>query len=174
MFRKFLTSDIEEDILARNNAYADRNRQALADRGIFALNLVSSPGSGKTTLLVRTIELEMLPACRAYGVGMIPWSPLSGGLLGGVLGTDASSRRHSPAALKRIDAYEKEQKTLNAVVNSPGVARNLESDVKDLKKRVDETFQGPPAAVMEKQKSSSKSMQYEGYSNRRTRAVFLY
>ncbi|CAB4836707.1 MAG: aldo/keto reductase [Actinobacteria bacterium] len=55
-------------------------------------------------LLVRTIELEMLPACRAYGVGMIPWSPLSGGLLGGVLGTDASSRRQSPAALKRIDA----------------------------------------------------------------------
>ena len=72
------------------------------------------------------------------------------------------------SALKRIDAYEKEQKALNAVVNSPGVARNLESDVKDLKKRVDETFQGPPAAVMEKQKSSSKSMQYEGYSNRRT------
>ncbi len=48
---------IEEDILARNNAYADRNRQTLADRGIFALNLVSSPGSGKTSLLVRTIEL---------------------------------------------------------------------------------------------------------------------
>ena len=72
------------------------------------------------------------------------------------------------SALKRIDAYEKEQKALNAVVNSPGVARNLERDVKDLKKRVDETFQGPPAAVMEKQKSSSKSMQYEGYSNRRT------
>jgi hydrogenase nickel incorporation protein HypB len=47
---------IEQDILARNNAYADRNRQRLADRGNFALNLVSSPGSGKTTLLVRTIE----------------------------------------------------------------------------------------------------------------------
>jgi len=72
------------------------------------------------------------------------------------------------SAHKRIDAYEKEQKALNAVVNSPGVARNIENDVKDLKKRVDETFQGPPAAVMEKQKSSSKSMQYEGYSNRRT------
>ncbi len=55
-------------------------------------------------LLVRTIELEVLPACRAYGVGMIPWSPLSGGLLGGVLGNDASSRRQSRAALKRIDA----------------------------------------------------------------------
>jgi Ca-activated chloride channel family protein len=72
------------------------------------------------------------------------------------------------SAHQRIDAYEKEQKALNAVVNSPGVARNIESDVKDLKKRVDETFQGLPAAVMEKQKSSSKSMQYEGYSNRRT------
>ena len=48
---------IEEDILARNNAYAAENRQRLADRGIFAVNLVSSPGSGKTTLLVRTIEM---------------------------------------------------------------------------------------------------------------------
>ena len=47
---------IEEDILARNNVYAEQNRRALADRGIFALNLVSSPGSGKTTVLVRTIE----------------------------------------------------------------------------------------------------------------------
>ncbi|MCX7892469.1 MAG: hydrogenase nickel incorporation protein HypB [Burkholderiales bacterium] len=47
---------IEQDILAKNDAYAARNREWLADRGIFALNLVSSPGSGKTTLLVRTIE----------------------------------------------------------------------------------------------------------------------
>ena len=47
---------IEQDILARNDAFAAQNRQAFADRGIFALNLVSSPGSGKTTLLVRTIE----------------------------------------------------------------------------------------------------------------------
>ena len=48
---------IEQDILAKNNVYAAHNRQRLADRGIFALNLVSSPGSGKTTLLVKTIEL---------------------------------------------------------------------------------------------------------------------
>ena len=47
---------IERDILARNDAFADVNRRAFADRGNFALNLVSSPGSGKTTLLVRTIE----------------------------------------------------------------------------------------------------------------------
>jgi hydrogenase nickel incorporation protein HypB len=47
---------IEEDILAKNNRHAQANRQWIADRGIFALNLVSSPGSGKTTLLVKTIE----------------------------------------------------------------------------------------------------------------------
>jgi hydrogenase nickel incorporation protein HypB len=47
---------IERDILAKNDAYAAVNRQLLDDRGIFALNLVSSPGSGKTTLLVKTIE----------------------------------------------------------------------------------------------------------------------
>lgn len=46
---------IERDILAKNDAYARENRAWLADRGVFALNLVSSPGSGKTTLLVQTI-----------------------------------------------------------------------------------------------------------------------
>src|SRR5512133_2695493 len=44
---------IEQDILAKNNAYAQANRQSLAERGIFALNLVSSPGSGKPTLLCK-------------------------------------------------------------------------------------------------------------------------
>ncbi|MDP2005854.1 MAG: hydrogenase nickel incorporation protein HypB [Rubrivivax sp.] len=48
---------IERDILAKNDGHAQRNRAALAARGVLALNLVSSPGSGKTTLLVRTIEL---------------------------------------------------------------------------------------------------------------------
>jgi len=48
---------IEQDILAKNNAYAAQNRQRLAQRGVFTLNLVSSPGSGKTTLLCKTIEL---------------------------------------------------------------------------------------------------------------------
>ncbi len=48
---------IEQDILAKNNAYAQANRQYLCERGIFALNLVSSPGSGKTTLLCKTIGL---------------------------------------------------------------------------------------------------------------------
>ena len=47
---------IEQDILAKNNTYARANRGWFDERGIFALNLVSSPGSGKTTLLCKTIE----------------------------------------------------------------------------------------------------------------------
>ena len=48
--------EIETDILAKNDRYADANRAILRDRGIFTVNLVSSPGSGKTTLLCKTIE----------------------------------------------------------------------------------------------------------------------
>ncbi|MEW5889050.1 MAG: hydrogenase nickel incorporation protein HypB [Pseudomonadota bacterium] len=47
---------IEQDILAKNDAYAAANRRRFAQQGIFCINLVSSPGSGKTTLLVHTIE----------------------------------------------------------------------------------------------------------------------
>ena len=46
---------IEQDILAKNDAYARENRAYFADRGVFSLNLMSSPGSGKTSLLVRTV-----------------------------------------------------------------------------------------------------------------------
>ena len=47
---------IETDILAKNNEYAQANRRLLQDRGTLSLNLVSSPGSGKTTLLTETIK----------------------------------------------------------------------------------------------------------------------
>ncbi|MDJ0741351.1 MAG: hydrogenase nickel incorporation protein HypB [Gammaproteobacteria bacterium] len=47
---------IETDILAKNDQYAAANRRWFAERGILALNLVSSPGSGKTTLLTRSID----------------------------------------------------------------------------------------------------------------------
>ena len=48
--------EIETDILSKNDRYAQANRAVLTQRGILALNLVSSPGSGKTTLLCKTIE----------------------------------------------------------------------------------------------------------------------
>src|SRR5215471_1149855 len=44
-------------------------------------------------LMTREIELEVLPAAIGYGVGVIPWSPLEGGLLGGVLKKEREGRR---------------------------------------------------------------------------------
>jgi len=54
-------------------------------------------------LTARTVELEVLPACEAFGLGVIPWSPLAGGLLGGVLQKNDSLRRASPDMQKRIE-----------------------------------------------------------------------
>jgi aryl-alcohol dehydrogenase-like predicted oxidoreductase len=64
--------------------------------------------------VTRTIELEVLPAARAYGVGVIPWSPLGGGLLGGVLKSEREGRRRLAGIAKtaveanrdRFAAYE--------------------------------------------------------------------
>ena len=44
-------------------------------------------------LLERTVELEVLPACVAYGIGLIPWSPLARGVLAGALTPATSGRR---------------------------------------------------------------------------------
>jgi hydrogenase nickel incorporation protein HypB len=48
---------LERDIMAKNDGFADANRQRFGDAGILALNLVSSPGAGKTELLVKTIQM---------------------------------------------------------------------------------------------------------------------
>jgi aryl-alcohol dehydrogenase-like predicted oxidoreductase len=64
-------------------------------------------------LMSRTVELEVVPACEQYGVGLIPWSPLNRGLLGGILRKETEGRSaaehvqksladHRPA----IEAYE--------------------------------------------------------------------
>ena len=54
-------------------------------------------------LTARTVELEVVPACEAYGVGVIPWSPLGGGLLGGVLEKAAHGRRAGEDMQRRIE-----------------------------------------------------------------------
>ncbi|WIB64989.1 aldo/keto reductase [Curtobacterium sp. MCBD17_040] len=56
-------------------------------------------------LLVRDVERETLPAARTYGLGMIPWSPLQGGLLGGVIEkTEEGSRRLEGRAKEALEA----------------------------------------------------------------------
>ena len=44
-------------------------------------------------LMARTVERDLIPACAAYGLGLIPWSPLGGGMLGGVLDKPDTGRR---------------------------------------------------------------------------------
>ncbi len=62
----------------------------------------------------RTVELEVLPMCRAEGIGVLPWSPVGGGLLGGVLKKESAGRRATDFIRSRveklrpqIEAYEK-------------------------------------------------------------------
>jgi aryl-alcohol dehydrogenase-like predicted oxidoreductase len=56
-------------------------------------------------LAARTVELEVLPACRGYGLGMIPWSPLGGGLLGGALKKAADGRRAGQLGQQRLQKH---------------------------------------------------------------------
>jgi len=51
----------------------------------------------------RMVELEVIPACRHFGMGLIPWSPLGGGFLGGILQKVASGRRASESLQKRLE-----------------------------------------------------------------------
>jgi aryl-alcohol dehydrogenase-like predicted oxidoreductase len=62
-------------------------------------------------LIDRTVELEVVPACQAYGLGLIPWSPLKVGVLAG--GSREEGRRKGELAQKtiaknreRLDQYE--------------------------------------------------------------------
>ncbi len=56
-------------------------------------------------LAARTIELEVIPACESYGLGLIPWSPLSGGLLAGALEKAKKGRRAKEHAQKQLDEH---------------------------------------------------------------------
>jgi aryl-alcohol dehydrogenase-like predicted oxidoreductase len=52
----------------------------------------------------RMVELEVIPACRHYGLGLIPWSPLAGGLLGGALEKHAGGRRQGEEFDRKVEA----------------------------------------------------------------------
>jgi NDP-hexose C3-ketoreductase / dTDP-4-oxo-2-deoxy-alpha-D-pentos-2-ene 2,3-reductase len=61
-------------------------------------------------LLTRDIELEVLPAAQAYGLGVLAWSPLLRGLLAGVLREDRAGTRYPPEQLEQhrpaLEKYE--------------------------------------------------------------------
>lgn len=65
----------------------------------------------------RTVELEVIPALRHHGVGLIPWSPLGGGLLGGALrkAQGEGGRRATPQAVARIEQYRPQLEAYEAL-----------------------------------------------------------
>ena len=73
-------------------------------------------------LNARTIELEVIPACQALGLGLIPWSPLGGGLLGGVLRKAAEGRRASERIQKAITKYHDQLQSYEAFCRELGEA----------------------------------------------------
>jgi aryl-alcohol dehydrogenase-like predicted oxidoreductase len=83
-----------------------------AAMGRSSLGLVSE--QSLYNLNARMVELEVLPACEDYGVGVLPWSPLAGGLLGGALQKATEGRRsagHLQAQVEanrpKLEAFEK-------------------------------------------------------------------
>ncbi len=80
---------------------------------------------------------------------------------------DAIRKGEKDEALKQIHVYEARKRAVNATVGSSKVADNLNKDLQGLRQSVEETFAGPPAAVAEKKKQTSKALQYESYQIRR-------
>src|SRR5215510_11179739 len=56
-------------------------------------------------LIDRTLELEVIPACQSYGLGLVPWSPIKGGILGGALAKATEGRRTSDFAARNIGKH---------------------------------------------------------------------
>jgi aryl-alcohol dehydrogenase-like predicted oxidoreductase len=53
-------------------------------------------------LSARTIEMEVIPVCQKFGLGLIPWSPVAGGVLGGALARASEGRRTEEGVQKRV------------------------------------------------------------------------
>ena len=71
-------------------------------------------------LTVRAVELEVIPASRHYGLGLLPWSPLGGGLLGGVLKGPSEGRRSDPAMRKTIERFRPQLQAYESLCEALG------------------------------------------------------
>ena len=71
-------------------------------------------------LRTRTIELEVIPACKEFGLGLIPWSPLAQGLLGGALQKVKKGRRAGDLVKKGIEKHHKQIEQYEALCKEIG------------------------------------------------------
>jgi aryl-alcohol dehydrogenase-like predicted oxidoreductase len=97
-------------IAAANEAAARRHFQGLVSE------------QSHYNLLTRHVELEVLPAAQHYGVGIIPWSPLAGGLLAGVLEETEGGRRNDERTRKRVEKLRPQLERYEAFCREIGAA----------------------------------------------------
>ena len=71
-------------------------------------------------LAVRAIELEVLPAARQYGIGVIPWSPLFGGVLGGILQKESEGRASGERTQERLGDHREQVERYEALCRELG------------------------------------------------------
>ncbi|MGE4340821.1 MAG: aldo/keto reductase [Pigmentiphaga sp.] len=71
-------------------------------------------------LTQRSIELEVIPALRHFGIGLIPWSPIGMGLLGGVLGKITEGRRATPGLQAQIERLRPQLEPYEALCDAIG------------------------------------------------------
>ncbi|GGL94144.1 oxidoreductase [Deinococcus aerolatus] len=71
-------------------------------------------------LSARMIELEVIPACQALGLGLIPWSPLGGGLLGGALQKAEGGRRAGENMQQQIEKHRPQLERYEALCRELG------------------------------------------------------
>ena len=87
-----------------------QGQEAARRRGILGLVAEQSIYN----LAERTVELEVLPAAQHYGLGVIPWSPLHGGLLGGILRKQADGTGGRSTSGRAAEAIEKHRPAIEA------------------------------------------------------------
>jgi aryl-alcohol dehydrogenase-like predicted oxidoreductase len=96
------------DIATAQSAAAARHFMGLvSEQSLYNLN-------------ARTIELEVIPACRHYGLGIIPWSPIGGGLLSGVLRKATEGRRAEPRMQNQIEQHRRQLEAYEALCQQLG------------------------------------------------------
>ena len=109
--------EIKQSVFANNEAQANRLRQALKEKGIYLLNLMSSPGSGKTTTLTRVAE-RLRDSLRI-------------GVMEADIDSDVDARAMAAAGVKTIQLHTGGMCHLDAAMTRQGLD-GLEPDSLDL------------------------------------------
>jgi aryl-alcohol dehydrogenase-like predicted oxidoreductase len=84
------------------NVYGHKKGEGVTEQSLYNLN-------------ARAIELEVIPAVRAHGLGLIAWSPLDRGLLGGVLEERSPGRRSSERVQEAIERHREQLEAYEAL-----------------------------------------------------------